>query len=175
MVKISIKGDMSQFSSFACYLYGRWISFTSWIYMTLIFEHYLAYSCSILSQILVCYSWDHGLQKRCTLFFNQMLGSCRNFQLKVEIAHFLELWRIFFIIIRWSVFDRLPIVFVRIFFLYLLFIYFLHFFVPTITQVRFRQFHSILAQSKVIVMRRDRNLFKVIKSSWRHPGAILCF
>ena len=87
---------MSEFSSFACYVYGRWILFTSWIYMAFIYEHYLSYVCSVFSQIWVCYSWDHGLSKRCTLFFDQMLGSYRNFQSKVEIANFEG-------IIRWCV------------------------------------------------------------------------
>ena len=49
---------------------------------------------------------------------------------------------------RWSVENRPPIVFVRIFYyllLFFIFIYFLHFFVPRITQVLFSQFHSILS------------------------------
>ena len=42
---------------------------------------------------------------------------------------------------------------------------FLHFFVDRITQDQFGQFRSILAQSQVIAIRRDRNIFKVIRSS----------
>ena len=61
-----------------------------WIYMTLIFEHYLAYLCSMFSQVLVCYSWDYGLYKLCLLFLDRMLGSCQNFQLNVKFAKFVE-------------------------------------------------------------------------------------
>lgn len=71
------------------------------------------------------------------------------------------------IVIRWSVIDRSPIDFVRIFFLLLYFFLYIstHFFVQIITQDRYSQLLSMLAQSQFIVIKRDRNLFKFIKLS----------
>ena len=143
-----------------------------------------------------------GYKNGVLCFFNQMLGSCRNFQLKVEIAHFLELCRISFI--RWSVNDRSPIDFVRIFFLYSLFLYSLlgglsttdhllislefsffilslffifissvHFFVHTFTRNQHGQLPSNFCQSSSPMISSQINFFKVTRSSWRHPGAIL--
>ena len=66
---------------------------------------------------------------------------------------FVRIFFIYLFIIRWSVINRPPIVFVRIFFIIIIIIiiiiyfYFSPFFVPRITQVWFSQFNSILAQS----------------------------
>ena len=89
-------------------------------------------------------------------------------------------WRIQFLV-RWSVNDRSPIDFVRIFFLYSFFILSLffifissvHFFVHTFTRNQHGQLPSNFCQSSSPMISSQINFFKVTRSSWRHPGAIL--
>ena len=70
IVKFLIKGDNTKKIRFACIVNGRWLFLKTWICMTMFFEPYLAYFCSIFSQISVCYSGHYGLSEVWSQIFN---------------------------------------------------------------------------------------------------------
>ena len=100
----------------------------------------------------------------------------------LKFFRIIKTWHLFlhFIsFIRWSVDDRSPIDFVRIFFILyffislFIFISSVHFFDHTFTRNRHGQFPLNLCQSSSPMISSLIYFFKVIRSSWRHPGAIL--